>query len=362
MINESFDRIIVVCNASSQPRIHKRVNVLSKIINTKVFGFKRKYYSSNKFNSSTDYTSLGFIENGRYFNRIYKLVQAWRVISLNSESNDGLYAFGIDCFLIGKLAGIKFGIVELGDLRFVNRPSSFMARLERYILSKANKIVITSPYFYESYFKEYGFEKNKFIVLENKLPENHFTRPSPVSEIRDGGKINIGLIGYLRYKEPIEFIIRFVESNSDRYTLQCYGDGPFSYLISDSACESITFHGEFISPGDLREIYSNIDINYICYEQTDENVKIAIPNKYYESIFFNKPIICSKGTALASEVLKDNIGKSLDFSRPTQMYDDLKAIDQEFIRIHSINCGKIPTEKLFDDAENKIRTLDVKNG
>lgn len=352
---KKIDRLVVVCNSSSQPRIHKRVDALGKIITIKVFGFRRPVYESNHFSPAVDYISLGYIQDRNYLKRIPKLFQAWFSILKESNKEDGLYAFGFDCFLIGKLAGIKYSIIELGDLRSANKPKSIMARIERLVLRNADKIVITSPYFYDFYFKNYGFSKDKFLLLENKLPPNKTRERLVKQSRRDGEKIRIGLIGFFRYYRQIEFIVEFVKSNSDHFTLECFGAGPCLELIQKENCESIRYHGEFRSPNDLDSIYSQIDLNYICYEPKDENVKIALPNKYYESVFYNTPIICSASTALQIEVEKNKVGIAIQFIEENDGSEKLKSVDKNFIGMCSRNCNEIDINSLLDDSEIRLR-------
>lgn len=352
-----LQRLVVVSNSSSQPRIHKRVNAINKVISCRVFGFRRRIYEGNHFSDSVDYNSLGYIENGNYLKRLYKLFLAWLTLLKESKKGDGLYAFGFDCFVIGKLAGIRYSIIEYGDLRSANNPNSIVARLERFTLRSADKIVITSPYFYDLYFKRHGFDKNKFLILENKLPSNMVRNMYLKQDRDDKGKIRIGLIGLFRYRRQIEYIVEFVKSNSKRFTLECYGNGPCLDLIQEANCESIRYHGEFRSPDDLDSIYSQVDVNYICYEPMDENVRIALPNKYYESVFYNTPIICSVGTALQLEVEKNNVGVAINFVEDNVGLAILQGIDSKFIDRYSKNCNKINTDMLLDCSGTSLNKI-----
>lgn len=352
-----IERLIVVSNSSSQPRIHKRVDAIYKLMNIKVFGFRRRFYEGNRFPGFVDYHSLGYIEDGGYFKRLPKLIRSWAVILKEANKRDGLYAFGFDCFLIGKLAGINYSIIELGDLRSAKKPNSLVARLERLFLRRANRIVITSPYFYENYFKKYGFDENKFILLENKLPRTA-SRPEIKNEILlSNERIRIGLIGFFRYRREIQEIVSYVESNSDRYTLECFGSGPCLDVLLDADCESIHYHGEFKSPDDLEKIYGQVDLNYVCYDSNDENVKIALPNKYYESLFYNTPIICSEGTALQREVEKNEVGLSINFSEGNADFAALECMDRQFIEKCVISCSNYDVRKLLDDSEATIDAI-----
>ena len=66
---------------------------------------------------------------------------------------------------------------------------------------------------------------------------------------------------------------------------------PLHYRLEDHInwlkFPNVKLHGKFKNPSDLSVIYNKIDLNVICYDTTSINVRIAEPNKLYESIFFN---------------------------------------------------------------------------
>jgi glycosyltransferase involved in cell wall biosynthesis len=154
------------------------------------------------------------------------------------------------------------------------------------------------------------FLKNKIIVVENKLLPNI---EATINDYRinnhvmtlPSSKIKIGLIGSLMFKESLKKIRDFIIKNKN-FELHIYGDGLYG-MFND--IENVFYHGRFKSPEDLSDIYSNIDINVILYDTTNNNVKLALPNKLYESIAFLKPIICSDNVALSEIVVRDGIGE-----------------------------------------------------
>ena len=61
------------------------------------------------------------------------------------------------------------------------------------------------------------------------------------------------------------------------------------------------------------------NLNFVCYDNKLENELVAMPNKYYESGFFNIPIVCSTKTFLSEKVLENNLGWAINPD-----YDGLK--------------------------------------
>jgi hypothetical protein len=76
--------------------------------------------------------------------------------------------------------------------------------------------------------------------------------------------------------------------------------------------DNIFYHGAFKNPDDLEKVYSENNLNFVAYDNKLDNEKVAMPNKFYESGYFNVPIICSKDTFVGERVLQLNIGWVID--------------------------------------------------
>ena len=129
--------------------------------------------------------------------------------------------------------------------------------------------------------------------MRNKLPRNMKLVKFNSHTQRISDKICIGLFGILRYKRIIEFLLKFIESNSNRYELIIYGkpSGDISYQRLEELGRKPNIHwmGSYNYPDQLEMIYNKININFVVYDNRYENVRMAIPNKLYESILFNRP-------------------------------------------------------------------------
>ena len=64
------------------------------------------------------------------------------------------------------------------------------------------------------------------------------------------------------------------------------------------------------SSDDIDKIYSQVDLSFVMYDSEDLNVKLALPNKLYESMAFKTPLLVSKKTFLSEKVFEYRIGFS----------------------------------------------------
>ncbi|MEC8831080.1 MAG: hypothetical protein VX772_01880, partial [Bacteroidota bacterium] len=72
--------------------------------------------------------------------------------------------------------------------------------------------------------------------------------------------------------------------------------------------DNITFNGAFKNPDDLQNIYEENNVNFVVYDNRFENERVAMPNKFYESGFFNVPIICATNTYVGKRALQLEMG------------------------------------------------------
>jgi len=115
---------------------------------------------------------------------------------------------------------------------------------------------------------------------------------------------------------------------------------------------NVFYHGPFKNPDELLSIYSSIDICYVVYDSTDGNVKLAIPNKLYECLFFLTPMIVAKGTYLAERVKELQIGFEVDIDNGAQELELIfSSITTQMLKSFSMNAAVVKTDVLIDDGD-----------
>ncbi len=309
--------ITLITPSSSQPRFHKRALALfnSTLLAT-VFSFQRNYYNVNKFDSRINVEYLSYLQNGKYWIRLIKILKAIFVITKHRRltKTPVCYAFSIDCAIIGILSGYPELIYEIGDIRSNSKLSSI---IESYIFKKAKIICVTSGAFKDYFQKKHKVDGCKIIVLDNKM--THIPRiDKKISET-----IRIGVIGYLRYERPLNYIRRFASENAT-VKLLVYGDGPNKDVFENGS--NIEYFGPFKNPEDLDKIYNSIDLSYVVYENNNINVRLALPNKLYESLGYKTPIVVSEETYLEQLVKNFNIGNSVSLNSYEKFTQGIKKI------------------------------------
>ena len=364
-------RITFLCPTMTQPRFIKRVEAAISVgFSVQVLAFERGYYNDNKFPSEADVVCLGQLKDGNYLNRALSIPRYRRQIArkLDQFQPDACYSFGTDnLFLFRTLRKkIHYLVHEVGDLRVTNKIAfwqrKILGTLEKKLLNTADQIVVTSNAFSNHFEKLYNISLDKFSVLENKLSSKLIELKERKPSISFSGPIRIGVIGLLRY-DTIFDLIDVVRDLPKSCTLDFWGDGPLkARLISTiQDASNIEYHGSYVYPDALPQIYSQTDLSFVVYDNSDINVRLALPNKLYESAYYGIPIIVATNTELNNQVAEKKIGFAVspgDVVELKNIITSLEKKDLQNIQEHAIS--NLELNDLVDGSKNFFLNLSTK--
>jgi glycosyltransferase involved in cell wall biosynthesis len=114
-------------------------------------------------------------------------------------------------------------------------------------------------------------------------------------------------VGSVRFPETLLPLID--ESLAQGARLDLYGGGPDLHRLQrhSHGRGEILFHGAY-SYNDLPRIYREIDLLWAAYPENDVNVRYAISNKYFESLWFGVPAVFAQGTMLGAMIAREGTG------------------------------------------------------
>lgn len=215
--------------------------------------------------------------------------------------------------------------------------------MERYVLNKSKAIILSSSY-YIPFYRKY---KQKIFVLENKVDK---VINRNIKEVTNREQISIAFIGMIRYYDSLINLVKAVKGLP--LNLHFYGKGIDNERLIDycqkNNCANVHIHGAY-DYKDIPHLYKSADLIYSAYPAENENVRYSIPNKLYESLAFNKPLIASKSTALGDLIELNNIGFTVDNA-------SVESIRQVLERILQDSCLILDKEKGIEEfkKENDI--------
>ncbi len=366
-----MSKIVFIVQQLSQPRCIKRIQYFKNSgYDCLVFGFNNGLYTENLKNVGFDVKEEWFIDKSfikpKKIN-IYKKNINHVISQINND--DIIYAFGFEIgTLVSFLWKYKF-IYEEADVSAARIKNTFIrfffVYLDKRIIRKSILTIFTSEGFQEYLFGNVNPYSYKTLFIHNKLHDSFIDKERPIGVEFNDKNIKFGFIGLIRYPNTIVRFANIVGSNFPQHEFHFFGEveGDSLNQINWTIFPNVKFHGKFKNPQDLNSIYCKIDINVVCYDPTSGNVRIAEPNKLYESIFFNKPLIVSQGTFLQKRVEDLQVGYAINALSDSAIINFIQSITSNNIYILQNNCSLVNSDQLINNASlemNKIKAYLIK--
>jgi glycosyltransferase involved in cell wall biosynthesis len=279
-----------------------------------VYAFSRGFDLQNT--NLLNYEIIGEFENGSSIKKRFPIMRnaMKRVFKKYSNKDVIYYIFQVDVALFFRFYNRKGRyIYEESDLSHTYMSSRLLRNvLEKFDCNTIKKSVCTV--LTSEGFAKYHFGSSKpenVFIIPNRLNARILSLPAITKREVNIDKLKIGFVGHPRF-ESVKNFAKVICEKFPQHEFHIYGEPlteDFKFL---KKYPNFFFHGAFINPEDLPEIYSKIDLVLSTYDTKYENVRYAEPNKIYEAIYFETPIIVSNGTFLETKVNKLGIGYSVD--------------------------------------------------
>lgn len=255
------------------------------------------------------------------------------------------------CFILLPFLKKKYYIIyDMNDM-----PDSLNERmiplyryLEKFVLKRADTVILSSS-FYIKFYQEYT---QKIVILENKVDKSLLGKAVSMGG-RQSEKLNIVFVGMIRY---INILVNLIEAtNNLEVNIHFYGQGIDSETLrsicKEYANTNIYVHGMY-KYNQISNIYNEADLVFSAYPDKNENVKYSIPNKFFECLHFEKPLIVSKNTALGELVESNNLGFTVDPYSPSSIKQTIESVihNSNILnkKVESIKKYKISNDVYWD--------------
>ena len=124
--------------------------------------------------------------------------------------------------------------------------------------------------------------------------------------------MTVGYIGSVRYKKQIINLIDAVKACDMNLMIAGFEPDPIEI---EPLCRNYK-HGEWVGRFDfatqVKGLYEKCDLMYSVYDADMANVRVALPNKLYEAVYCEMPLIVAKGTYLEEVVNEWGVGVGVD--------------------------------------------------
>jgi glycosyltransferase involved in cell wall biosynthesis len=224
--------------------------------------------------------------------------------------------------LFGYLAGLK-------EKKF---KQLFWKFTEKLFIKKADYVIVTGQMDGEFLKKEYGL---KNIILLRNLPR--YYKPSLKLDLHshlqiDKSKKIILYQGILLKGRGIEKVFS-VLSEFPNCVFVIVGDGEFREYYHDlavemSLTEQVIFLGKF-TQDELPKITASADVGVALIENLSTSYYYALPNKLFEYIMAEVPVIVSNLSQMKEVVEKYDVGFAVDIDSKAELITTLKKLSED---------------------------------
>lgn len=357
------------------PRTNKRIEVAKKVMEVCVICVRRSSqdiwepYHKDVPHYTYDLdvpTSKHLIK--RYFVQRSFNSRAYKKIC--EEKPDIIYCGGLDmlslvCKYKRKNPNCKI-YFEVADLRecFIQKPKSLKKKFERKMLTfieekcfpYVDRLVLTSMKFYDVHYGK--LISRKKVIYAPNVPE---VKVFDKYIHKNDGEFTVGFIGGIRYLEQMKMLVDAAEIANCKVIFAGAGGTNSDYCAISEYCKNkewVRFTGKYEYNTQIAELYGSVDCVYAVYDASNPNVRIALPNKLYESVYCELPIIVSKETYLSEIVETMGIGFAVNYQSTEELVKIINGIKEKdkYKKICN-NCKKAKQELVNDSWANELEKL-----
>lgn len=352
------------------PRMNKRIGLAKEIDSVSVICVRRRGMDLwEPFHRDVPHNILALeMPSIRHpVRRLFACLHFFRYAfqKLRQAHPDIIFCEGIDCLLIAVLFSLlkKTSIIyEVSDIRecYLADRKTVLTRIfssfEKLLLKKVSLLIITSEMFFDAYYRSL-IDKDRVLYIPNspdlrffndyrKCPHENFT---------------IGFIGGIRYLNQLKMLVD-AGSRIDGVSVFIAGGSGESNMEAELKAyaegqKNITFLGRYDYATQICGLYEKADCIYSVYDADNPNVRVALPNKLYEAVYCELPIIVANGTNLANVVNKYGVGISVPHDDANGLADGIRRLmkrDSFYLSLVK-NCHKRKNEILSTDALTRLK-------
>jgi hypothetical protein len=158
------------------------------------------------------------------------------------------------------------------------------------------------------------------IVTEN-VPDIELARElrdiDPVSYPTDR-PVRIGFAGIVRYFKQLKNLTDFATRNPGLVEIHIWGGPDHAWHgfcdfagLDPTGAPHLHYHGPYSINEDGADIYSSVDVVWAVYDNSQLNVRLALPNRLYEAVLAGRWVLAAENTSLYAMIDQLGVGASL---------------------------------------------------
>jgi len=362
-------KIICIVSHYPDPLINKRLEMLKERYKVLVVYNERGNNNFSKI-EEVDYIKMSVhFDNGQFLKRAFSLFKLKKEIKplLKKENPYFIFAFGLDMLIMALNCGFKNKkiIYEIADLHetIINDSKNIIKKIIKFILTSIEKkackhvdiLSLTSEKYYDVYFSRF-VDKAKVVYMPN-IPDLKYFKDYKKNNHKD---FTVGFIGLVRFNKQMKLLIKASEKTDIKVLFAGDAeDDEIKHMSQNS--KNVEYYGRYNYNKEIANLYSKCDCIYSVYDISYNNVKYALPNKLYEAIYCELPILVSDGTYLSELVEKLGVGVKVDSTSLEDLIYKIELLNKNKKMYNEIveNCIKNKKKINMDIYNNKFLEMTI---
>ena len=366
---------IFLLSHTPDPRMYKRIHLLGKLGNVSIICIRRTNQDTFVIDKESDISHYVFdmdlplsSQPLKRYNAI-KAFKKFAMTKLEEISPDIIYTEGIDMLSITNTYSKRNPVIviyEVADLRenFIKHPGKKITKkiidfaicqFERKVFNCVSLLVVTSIKFYTEHYAKF-FPQERVLEMPNMPEQNIF---SSYKRKTRSDEFVVAFIGGIRYINQMKLLIDATKNINVKVFFAGAGDGNKNQLELEQYCKDknwVKISGKFDYKKDIVHLYEAADCIYSVYDADNPNVRIALPNKLYEAIICELPIIVAQNTYLSELVEKAGVGISVSHNNPSELTNAILRLKNDHTLYERIvaNCIKLKPELDLEKYNSKL--------
>lgn len=235
-----------------------------------------------------------------------------------------IYSLFYKCRIIYEIADVHNLLMEKQSKLPFKVLQGGMYHLEKFCSKKVDLLVLTSEKFYDCYYSRM-IPRDRVFIFHNVPSPEAFRHYKKVMHSR----FTVGFIGVIRFVPQLKMLVDAAGKTSVSVMFAGGGlDSREEQEIKDycKGKEYVHFRGPYHYDEEISGLYQMCDCIYSVYDTSLKDIRVALPNKLYESVLCEVPIIVAKGTYLERIVKKWNVGVSVSATDGSELAEALKRL------------------------------------
>ena len=298
---------------------------------------------------SREWSKNKIVQLFKYFEFLYRVIKKYRYADIVHCNDLNALPIGVLIKLLNKDTRIVYDAheFEINDKPNEN-PLSIKLKyyLEKFLIKYANRVITVSDSIANEYSKLYGIKKPALVL--NTPPFKRIEKKDILREKLGIEKDKTIFLyqGGLSSGRGIEILLEaFKQIRDNKSVIVFMGYGPLEGMVKEASreYENIYFH-EAVAPNILLDFTSSADFGILFYENNCLNHNYCSPNKMFEYLMAEIPVIASNLYEMKKLVETHNIGIVAKENTPEGLREAIQkslTLDRQELEVHIQKVKKI---------------------